>query len=95
MQLGPRIFWANLLIFLVCFYYPFDHVAKDLRTRYVEGIEDPLVDEANILAGLVSVEMEDGRFSPENLRRAFDHINGRTFSARLYDLLKTEVDVRV
>lgn len=95
MPLGTRIFLANLLIFVVCFYYPFDHVTKDLRTRYVEGIEDPLVDEANILAGLVGFEMETGRFCPENLYQAFGHIYERTLSARLYDLLKTGVDARV
>ncbi|MHC1729079.1 MAG: two-component system sensor histidine kinase CreC [Syntrophobacteraceae bacterium] len=95
MKLGTRIFIAYLLIFAACFYYPFDRVARDLRTRYVEGVEDPLVDQANILAGLVGWEMEAGHFSPENLYGAFEHIYGRTLSARVYDLLKTRVDVRV
>ena len=95
MPLGTRIFLANILIFVVCFYYPFDRVTKDLRTRYVEGIEDPLVDEANILAGLVSFEMETGRFSPENLYRALGHTYGRTLSAHIYDLHKTVVDANI
>lgn len=95
MRLGTRIFIAYLLIFAACFYYPFDRVAQDLRTRYVEGIEDPLVDQANILAGLVGWEIQAGRFFPENLYEAFDNIYGRALSAQVYDLLKTRVDIRV
>ncbi|HBD08893.1 MAG TPA: two-component system sensor histidine kinase CreC [Syntrophobacteraceae bacterium] len=95
MKLGTRIFIAYLLIFAACFTYPIDRIARDLRTRYVEGIEDPLVDHANILAALVGTEMEDGRFDPDHLYRVFEHAYGRVLSARLYDLLKTRVDLRV
>lgn len=95
LRLGTQIFLAYLLVFIVCFSYPFDRISQDLRTRYVEAIEDPLVDMANILAGLVSVEMEAGRFSPGDFFGAFQHIYGRSLSARLYDLIKTDVDVRV
>ncbi len=95
MRLGTRIFIAYLVIFAVCFYYPIERIAGDLRTRYVEGIEDPLVDQANILASWVSMEMEAGRFTPESLYAIFEHAYGRTLTARLYDLLKTRVDLRV
>ena len=95
MRLGARIFVAYLLIFIVCFYYPFDRVLKDLRTRYVEGIEDPLVDQANILAAIVGVEMENDQFNPENLYKAFEQIQSRALSAKIYDFLKTRVDIQV
>lgn len=95
MRLGTRIFIAYFLIFAVCFYYPFDLIARDLRTRYVEGIEDPLVDQANILAGIVGMEMERNRFSAQDLHAAFEHVYGRSLSARIYDLVKTQVDIRV
>ncbi len=95
MKLGARIFIAYLLIFIVCFYYPFDRVLRDLRTRYVEGVEDPLVDQANILAAIVGVEMENDQFNPENLYKAFEQIQSRALSARIYDFLKTRVDVQV
>jgi len=95
MRLGTRIFIAYLLIFIICFYYPIDRMLKDLRTRYVEGIEDPLVDQANILAAIVGVEMENEQFNREKLYRAFEHAYSRPFSAKIYDFLKTNVDVRV
>jgi two-component system sensor histidine kinase CreC len=95
MKLGTRIFLAYLMILILCFYYPIHRIASDLQTRYLEGIEDPLVDQANVLAAIVGTEMETGRFSRENLRNAFNRAYGRTFSAPIYDLLKTEVDERV
>jgi two-component system sensor histidine kinase CreC len=95
MRLGTRIFIAYLLIFIVCFYYPIDRILKDLRTRYVEGIEDPLVDQANILAAIVGVEMENEQFNPEKFYRAFERTYSRPLSAKIYDFLKTHVDVRV
>ncbi len=95
MKLGTRIFIAYLLIFIICFYYPVDRMLKDLRTRYVEGVEDPLVDQANILAGIVAVEMERKQFDPEKFYKAFDQICSQPLSARIYDFLKTHVDVRV
>jgi len=95
MRLGTRIFIAYLLIFAVCFYYPIHRIIGDLRTRYLESIEDPLVDQANILAAVVGVEMENGDLDPEKLYRAFEHVHSRTLSAKIYEFLKKEVDLRV
>ena len=95
MRLGTRIFLSYLIIFILCFSYPIHRIAADLQSRYLEGIEDPLVDQANVLAAIVGTEMERARFRPETLRTAFDRAYARTFSASIYDFLKTEVDVGV
>lgn len=95
MKLGARIFFCYILIFAVCFYYPIDWVVKNLRTRYLESVEDPLVDQANILAGIVGLEMETDRFDPEKLYTAFTTIYNRPLSAGIYDMVKTQVDMQV
>jgi len=95
MRLGTRIFLCYLLIFVICLYYPIDRIIKDLTTRYLESIEDPLVDQANILASIVGVEMETGDFNPEKLYKAFEQTYSRSLSARIYEFLKTKVDMRV
>jgi two-component system sensor histidine kinase CreC len=84
-----------MLIFVVCFYYPIHRIIIDLTTRYLESIEDPLVDQANILASIVSVEMETNDFNPEKLYQAFERAYSRPLSAKIYEFLKTEVDIRV
>ncbi len=95
MRLGTALFLAYLFIFGLCLAYPMAHLANRLRTRYLEGVEEPLVDQANVLAGLIGRDMETGRFDADELRQTFDAIYGRKIAARIYDLEKTRVDVRV
>ncbi len=92
MRLGTRIFLANLVIFAVCFSYPVYWAWTNLRTRYLESVEDPLVDQANILAALIAARMKAGRFRPEELRRAFLQIERHPVEARIYSLDKRGVD---
>ncbi|MCP5103442.1 MAG: two-component system sensor histidine kinase CreC, partial [bacterium] len=95
MKLGSRIFFCYLIIFVICFSYPFNWILDNLRTRYLEGVEEPLVDQANILAALVGHEMQTGRFDPEKWYQALDSADSRSFSARIYQLVKTGVDMRI
>jgi two-component system sensor histidine kinase CreC len=94
-KLGTRIFLAFLLVFAICFYYPVDRIVKDLRLFFLESVEDPLVDQANILAAFVGSEMEAGRFDPEALRGVLGRIEALPLSARIYDFTKTTVDVHM
>jgi two-component system sensor histidine kinase CreC len=95
MRLGSRIFFCYLIIFVICFSYPINWILDSLRTRYLEGVEEPLVDQANILAAIVGHEMHAGRFDPEKWYQAFDSAGSRSFSARIYQLVKTGVDMRI
>jgi two-component system sensor histidine kinase CreC len=95
MRLGTRIFFAYLLIFSVCFTYPINWSQQNLRTRYLEGVEDPLVDQANILAAWVGVQMADDRYDSGGLQRAFREVYDRRLDAKIYTYLKTGVDIRV
>ena len=54
MRLGFRIFLLYLAIFAVCFYYATDWIWTTLRTRYLESVEEPLVDAANLIAAQVT-----------------------------------------
>lgn len=95
MKLGLRIFGCYLVIFCLCFAFPVGWVLNSLRTRYLEGVEDPLVDQANVLAGLVGHLMEQERFSADDLYAVFDRIHARRLNAQIYHLAKTTVDVTV
>jgi two-component system sensor histidine kinase CreC len=67
----------------------------NLRVRYLEGVEDPLVDQAIILATMLSRQMEVKQFDPEKLYETFDRVYSRSLSVKVYDLAKTHVDMRV
>jgi two-component system sensor histidine kinase CreC len=95
MRLGTRIFFCYLVIFVVCFSYPINWVLDNLRARYLEGVEEPLVDQANILAAMVGDEMQNNRFDPERWYQALVHARSRSLSAKIYHLVKTDVDMRI
>ena len=42
-----------------------------MRTRYLEGVEDPLVDQASILAEIIGRRMAAGQFRPEKFQQYF------------------------
>ena len=95
MRLGTRIFCSSLLIFALCFSYPIHWIRDNLRTRYLESAEDPLVDQANILAAWTGAQMAAGTFDTETLQAAFRAVSERVLRARIYSLEKTSVDMQV
>jgi two-component system, OmpR family, sensor histidine kinase CreC len=95
MKLGIRIFGCYLAIFCICFAYPAGWVLDTLRTRYLEGVEDPLVDQANILAEWVGQRMASKSFSTEEISAVFRRIYARDLGTRIYHLTKSDVDVAV
>jgi two-component system sensor histidine kinase CreC len=95
MRLGTRILLGFFVIFAGAFYYLTQGFARDIRYRYLEGVEDVLVDQARILATQVAREMTAGSFSAENLRRVFTTAYASQFTAQIYQLKKTDVDLRV
>lgn len=95
MKLGLRIFGCYLLIFCICFASPVTWILDTLRLRYLEGVEDPLADQANILAAMVGEKMATDHFSPDELYQTFRGIYARDLNAQIYHLAKTNVDPAV
>ncbi len=95
MKLGSRIFFCYFLIFSVCFFFPIDWMLGTLRIRYLEGVEDPLVDQANILAAFVGSDMERGTWDPERLYGVFEDVHSRPLQANIYEFIKNSVDLRI
>jgi two-component system, OmpR family, sensor histidine kinase CreC len=69
-------------------------IRDDLRPRYLESLEEPLVDSAHILAELLAddVRSTSGR---QQLHAAFERAYARRFLARIYALERDRVDMRV
>lgn len=95
MKISTRIFLCYLTISVLCLSYPLNWVLDTMRTRYLEGVEDPLVDQANILAALVESEMDQGAFDPAHWREALNAAYHREVGARIYKLIKNRVDMTV
>jgi len=90
-----RIILGFLLIVGVSFYFFLDWMLDDVKVRYREATEEPLVDTAYLLASILSSEAEEGELRFDSFRTALKSVGSETFSAEIYDLLKTRVDTRI
>lgn len=95
MKIGPKILLSYLLVFGLAFYYLTYDFSRNIKFRYLEGVEDSLVDQAQILSTFVSIEMEENAFPAKKLYRIFDRTYSNNFSAQIYRLNKSSVDLRV
>jgi two-component system sensor histidine kinase CreC len=95
MKLGFRMFLFYLTIFAACLYFTTDWIWTTLRTRYLESVEEPLVDAANLLASLVEHEMARPDFAFSDLQTPLAKAYSRALSARIYDLEKPAVDLQL
>lgn len=87
-----------LMVTAAGFYYFTDWLVSDLRRFHLQSLEESLVDTANVLASSVSERMaqsNDLEAAVRPLGATFDRVAERRFSARIYDLEKTYVDLQV
>ncbi len=95
MRIRTRIIACFAIVVAAGFAYLLNWVRDDLRPRYLESLEESMVDMANVFATLVEEDLARDRIDPDLFRKVFDKVGDRPISARIYDLVKTNVDIRV
>jgi two-component system sensor histidine kinase CreC len=94
-KLGSRIFLCYLLIFAGCVYFPVNWMWSTLRTHYLEGVEEPLADAANIVAALLEDRITARGFDPAPLDALIARAHDRRLDAQIYNLYKDRVDLQL
>ena len=95
MKIRNRIFLVLAIVLGAGMFWYATWVTDDLKSRYNESLEEPLVDTAHILAETLGVNVVRGVLQGEELVNAFDRIYQRRFSARIFGLEKHQVDLRI
>jgi len=96
MAIRTRIFLVYLLLVGGGAWYLVGWAMNTVRPRYLESMEESLVDAANLFASAVEADaVTDDVIKPDALRRLFDPAYRRTLHAQIYSLLKTDVDLRI
>lgn len=91
-----RVIVASLVVLAAGFYYLIDSLLKRVERQYLEAAEEPMVDAANLLAGLLEASLnESGGMDVEVLRQAWLRMPERRIHARIYDIVKTTMDMDV
>jgi len=70
-------------------------ILDDLRPRFLATMEESMVDTATLFASLLSSQLKEGEIQTQDLRMAFDAAQKRRFAARIYEVMKTQVNTRV
>lgn len=94
-SIRSRIVVTFLLLVGAGFYFFTGWVIDGLKTRYRESTEEPLVDISCLVASFLAQGAEEGRIRVEPLRAAVELARSRPLSARIYELLKTDFELRV
>ena len=68
---------------------------NEVKPRYLESMEESLVDASRLLAALLETQLRADTPDPEPLRTAFVAVRSREFVAQVYSLRKTQLDLRV
>jgi two-component system sensor histidine kinase CreC len=95
LNIRNRIFFFFVLIIGVAMFGFTGWLSDDLKSRYNEAIEEPLVDVAHILAESIGGELLRGNLDSAHLQQLFDRVYAREFRARIFRLEKTHVDMMV
>ncbi|AWI10196.1 two-component system sensor histidine kinase CreC [Ereboglobus luteus] len=95
MTIRTYILLAYLLVVGGGFYYLINRNLSELAPRYLESMEEALVDSVNILASVIESETRDDTLDPAKIKTMFDGAFRRRFNALIYSLNKTQVNARV
>jgi two-component system, OmpR family, sensor histidine kinase CreC len=94
-SIRTRLILAFLLVTAASFYALIVWIIDDIRPRYLESMEESMVDTAAILAAFLETHPAVDGPAMDDLRRTFDVAVRREFQARIYGLTKTGLNTRV
>ncbi len=95
MSLRIRLLLVLLAIYCTGGYFIARWTLDQVRPRYLESMEETLVDAAVLLAGQLESGVTAGAPDVVELRQAFAEAQRREFEARIFSLRKTSIDLRV
>ena len=94
MSLTLRFIIAVALLFIAAWFAIVKPVLARVERQYFEAAEEPMVDIANLLAEIVGDSWVEIQPAP-SLTAALERARGRHFEARIYEVVKTRVDLHV
>ncbi|MBX7208359.1 MAG: two-component system sensor histidine kinase CreC [Verrucomicrobiaceae bacterium] len=93
MTLTARLLFGFVLVAAGGFYFITDRVLKRVERQYLEAVEEPMVDAANILAAALEQDIQDGALDAARFGATFAAAKKREFEAKIYDFTKTHINL--
>jgi two-component system sensor histidine kinase CreC len=90
-----RIFIGILLAYAIGVGFLMYRQLMDIDPRYRESAEESMVETAQMLAAIVEARSADGTLQTDGLQPVFQSLYARRFSAEIYGIEKTRVELRM
>ncbi|MBI4979603.1 MAG: two-component system sensor histidine kinase CreC [Spirochaetes bacterium] len=94
MNIQARIITGVVIVSAVILYGFLDWTLRDIRPQYLKSLEEPLVDAAAIFASIIEHTPGESLVSAD-VSNAVMSASARTLTAKIYERVKTNVDIRV
>jgi len=94
-SLRVRIILIYSLLVIGSFSFLIYLTVNDVRPRYLEAVEESLVDTAELLAASLSQQSLGGVLKPEDIAMTMHMLSQRRFMARIYTIEKRRVNLRI
>ncbi|MDR2055945.1 MAG: two-component system sensor histidine kinase CreC [Desulfovibrio sp.] len=95
MTLRLRIILTFALLMALAFSGIIWLIINDVRPRYLEAVEESTVDTAEIIAAMLSRQITEDRLPVETISATMEAVRRRTFAARIYNIVKRNVSLRI
>ncbi len=95
MSLRIRLLLVLLTIYCAGGYFLTSWTLEQVRPRYLESMEESLVDTSVLLASSAETQLKDGAPDMHGLQLTFEGARSRQLQAQIYTLKKTSVELRV
>jgi two-component system sensor histidine kinase CreC len=97
MSIRARIILTHLLIVGIGFFYLVKKITdvNEIKPRYMQSIEEPMVDTARLLAALLESQSAGGKIEIAQFRESFQRARSRPFRSKIYSKEKTDIDLHV
>ena len=95
MSLRLRLLLLLLAIYGAGGWYLTTKALEQVRPRYLESMEESLVDTSVLLAAVVEADLGDGPMQVNALQRAVAAAQSHAFKAKIFSLEKTSIDLRL
>ena len=95
MKIRTRLILAFLVLVGLGFCTLMDWIIEDLKPRYLATMEESMVDSATLLSSFLEKQLMGDTIAVDQLRAFFSHARGKRFVARIYEVTKERLDMRV
>ncbi|MFC1498343.1 two-component system sensor histidine kinase CreC [Verrucomicrobiota bacterium] len=95
MKIRTRLFLAFLLVVGLGFYQLVDWIVDDLRPRYLETMEESMIDTATILSSFLETSFSENAIDVSSLKTVFDNTGTKKISAKIYEVTKNQFNMRI